>query len=215
MAPVQEKDVLHPLLLHLLLVTAETLQIPLQPNGAETPGPLPLPTLPECLPVLQVDMEPLVPPRRDKDGRHPHHTAPDPFAGFPALQNRANRREVLRVLRQKGGRFHVHHLLLLLRLRSGLLQSHPLAPLAVLHLHLPKRTAVSPRALHLTRTLMQKVVRRRKRRKKRNTRKIRNTRSIRNRKRRRVEKKRVVGRQEDMDRKQSQTLTRKRNQRVK
>lgn len=60
---------------------------------------------------------------------------------------------------------------------------------------------------------MQKVVRRRKRRKKRNTRKRRNTRSIRNRKRRRVEKKRVEGQQED--RKQSQILIRKRNQRVK
>lgn len=62
---------------------------------------------------------------------------------------------------------------------------------------------------------MQKVVRRRKRRKKRNTRKRRSTRSIRNRKRRRVEKKRVEGLEEDTDRKQSQTLTRKRNQRVK
>lgn len=60
------------------------------------------------------------------------------------------------------------------------------------------------------RTQMQKVVKRRKRRKRRNTRKRKNTRSIRNRRRRRVEKKRVEGWQEDTDRKQSQTLTRKR-----
>lgn len=61
-----------------------------------------------------------------------------------------------------------------------------------------------------SRTQMQKVVRRRKRRKKRNTRKRRNTRSIRNRKRKRVEKKRVEWWQEDTDRKQSQILIRKR-----
>jgi len=54
------------------------------------------------------------------------------------------------------------------------------------------------------------VVRRRKRRKRRNTRKRKNTRSIRNRRRRRVEKKRAEGWQEHTDRKQSQTLTRKR-----
>lgn len=92
MAVVQEKEVLRPRLFRLHPATVEALQIPLQPSGAEMPAPLPLPMLLECLPVLQLDTGPRVYPHRDKDVRHPHLTAPDPFAGFPAHQNPANLR---------------------------------------------------------------------------------------------------------------------------